>query len=288
MQGASIVPPYVLVGHSLGGAFIRAYQHLYPGEVVGMVFVDPVTENVADDPSRYAALRQVQSSILSHGSDGTRAEAEFLFADCDRHCTALRSLVPPTDLPLTLLVARRDRPPGWEDLVTAVYQPWVMASPLGRMTITPDSSHYIQNDEPELVVESTRRTVFPNALSILSRIIAQEGVDGAVRRYREMKQRYPSDLLNEKTLNSLGYAQLYPHGTRSASPKNVADAIRIFSVNAEEYPQSSNVYDSLAEAYLLAGNREDALRNYRKSLSMNPNNASAAEHVRELEKSASH
>lgn len=33
-------PPYVLVGHSLGGIYVRVYQNLYPGEVIGMVLVD--------------------------------------------------------------------------------------------------------------------------------------------------------------------------------------------------------------------------------------------------------
>jgi len=70
--------------------------------------------------------------------------------------------------------------------------------------------------------------------------------------------------------------------------KNAADAVRIFSVNAEEYPQSYNVYDSLAEAFMVAGKREDALKNYRKSLQMNPDNTNAAERVRKLETSSPH
>ena len=286
LQKAGIAPPYVLVGHSLGGALIRGYQHLYPGEVVGMVFIDPISESIADDPERWAHMKQEQGSMLSDASEATRGEMDFVTADCDRHCAALRSLVPPPDLPLSLLVARRDRPPGWEQLVTTVYQPWIMASPFGRMTITPDSGHYIQNDQPDLVIESIRRTVFPDALTVLSKAIAQQGVDAALQRYREMKQRYPPDFLNERTLNSLGYAQLYAHGTSFAGVNNAEAAIRIFSVNAEQYPQSANVYDSLAEAYMVAGKREDALKNYRKSLEMNPDNSNAANRIREIETSS--
>jgi pimeloyl-ACP methyl ester carboxylesterase len=282
LQRAGVAPPYVLVGHSLGGALIRAYQHLHPSEVVGMVFVDPITESIADDPERWAVMKREQSSMFAHGPDGPRSEMEFLLTDCDHGCAILRSFVPPKDLPLTLLVARRNRPPGWEQLVTAVYEPWIMASPFGSMTVTPDSGHYIQNDQPELVVESTRRTVFPDALSVLSKVFAQQGVEALLQRYHEMKQRYPADLLNERTLNSLGYAQLYRYGTSSAGLNNPAAAIRIFSMNAEEYPQSPNVYDSLAEAYMVIGKREDALKNYRKSLEINPNNANALERIRQL------
>jgi pimeloyl-ACP methyl ester carboxylesterase len=41
LAAASIPPPYLLVGHSLGGVFIRAYAGYFPGEVSGMVFIDP-------------------------------------------------------------------------------------------------------------------------------------------------------------------------------------------------------------------------------------------------------
>src|SRR5579864_9477628 len=40
LQAAGIAPPYILVGHSLGGYNVRLYQNLYPKEVIGMVLVD--------------------------------------------------------------------------------------------------------------------------------------------------------------------------------------------------------------------------------------------------------
>jgi pimeloyl-ACP methyl ester carboxylesterase len=41
---ANISPPYVLVGHSLGGEYVREYAHEYPAEVAGIVLVDPGSE----------------------------------------------------------------------------------------------------------------------------------------------------------------------------------------------------------------------------------------------------
>ncbi len=43
LRRANVPPPYVLVGHSFGGLLIRAYASLRPGEVAGLVFVDPVS-----------------------------------------------------------------------------------------------------------------------------------------------------------------------------------------------------------------------------------------------------
>ena len=45
LTAASIKPPYLLVGHSLGGMHVRLYADVYPKEVVGMVLVDPSHED---------------------------------------------------------------------------------------------------------------------------------------------------------------------------------------------------------------------------------------------------
>jgi pimeloyl-ACP methyl ester carboxylesterase len=45
LRTASIPPPYILVGHSIGGMFVRAFQRRYPAEVVGMVLVDATPED---------------------------------------------------------------------------------------------------------------------------------------------------------------------------------------------------------------------------------------------------
>jgi Flp pilus assembly protein TadD len=57
--------------------------------------------------------------------------------------------------------------------------------------------------------------------------------------------------------------------------KKYKEAIAVFQLNVESYPQSSNVYDSLGEAYMNDGDKPEALANYRKSLQLNPNNRNA-------------
>jgi pimeloyl-ACP methyl ester carboxylesterase len=44
LKAKAIAPPYILVGHSAGGLFVRVFAHLYPKEVAGLVLVDPATE----------------------------------------------------------------------------------------------------------------------------------------------------------------------------------------------------------------------------------------------------
>jgi tetratricopeptide (TPR) repeat protein len=77
-------------------------------------------------------------------------------------------------------------------------------------------------------------------------------------------------------LNSLGY--------RLLQLKRVKDAIEVFRLNAEIYPHSSNVYDSLGEVYVLDGNKELAIKNYRRSVELDPKNKNGIEKLRSLEK----
>lgn len=45
LESAQIRPPYILVGHSFGGLLVRAYAAHHPGEVAGLVLVDPLSAN---------------------------------------------------------------------------------------------------------------------------------------------------------------------------------------------------------------------------------------------------
>lgn len=60
------------------------------------------------------------------------------------------------------------------------------------------------------------------------------------------------------------------------------EAIKVFQKNVQEYPESSNVYDSLAEAYAAAGKKELAIENYEKSLKLDAKNENAKERLKKL------
>jgi cytochrome c-type biogenesis protein CcmH/NrfG len=56
-------------------------------------------------------------------------------------------------------------------------------------------------------------------------------------------------------------------------------------LNVESYPESANVYDSIGEAYMIKGNKEEALMNYEKSLKLNPKNKNAEDNIKKLKAS---
>ena len=87
------------------------------------------------------------------------------------------------------------------------------------------------------------------------------GVARARKIYADARARTPDAILfPEGELNLFGY-QLLQNG-------NAQDAATVFELNVEAYPQSANTYDSLSDAYLALGKREEALRNAEKAIAL--------------------
>jgi glyoxylase-like metal-dependent hydrolase (beta-lactamase superfamily II) len=104
-----------------------------------------------------------------------------------------------------------------------------------------------------------------SAISMMLEAIEKEGLEAALKRFASMKAgKGKKGGFNESDFNSLGYELL--------QAGNVGGAIAVFKLNVEMYPSSWNVHDSLAEAYLEAGMKEEAIRYYRKSIELNPQN----------------
>ena len=62
----------------------------------------------------------------------------------------------------------------------------------------------------------------------------------------------------------------------------IQDAIGVFELNVAEYPDASNPYDSLGEAQMKAGDKAQAIKNYKKALELNPDMESAKEALKTL------
>ena len=75
-------------------------------------------------------------------------------------------------------------------------------------------------------------------------------------------------------MNRTGYARLGQGG--------VNEALTLFRMNIEAYPESFNVYDSYGEALMAHRQYELALKNYTRSVELNPGNASDREKLAQL------
>jgi CubicO group peptidase (beta-lactamase class C family) len=110
----------------------------------------------------------------------------------------------------------------------------------------------------------------------LYKAVISKGATEALREYREWRKgRAASEVLNEGQMNRLGYDLM--------GARKLKDAIEVFKLNVEDYPESANAYDSLAEAYLNDGNKELAIKNYQRSIELNPNNTNGAEALKKIQ-----
>lgn len=99
--------------------------------------------------------------------------------------------------------------------------------------------------------------------------------DLAVNEYKNARKNLAEAArLNENQVNRLGYWLI--------SRKKIKEAIEVFKMNVEDYPQSSNAYDSLGEAYATNGDKELAIQNYQKSVELNPNNTNGIQALKRL------
>lgn len=106
--------------------------------------------------------------------------------------------------------------------------------------------------------------------------LRRRGFAHALEVYDELKRRDPAFRPAEADLNDWAYRMLNGGGR----PK---EALEIFKLNAFLYPDSANVYDSLAEAFEANGLREPAIKNYRRSLELDPGNRNAARRLKQLD-----
>lgn len=83
-------------------------------------------------------------------------------------------------------------------------------------------------------------------------------------------------IIKERKINQFGYDFI--------NTGNFEDAIEIFKINVALYPKSSNVYDSLGEAYLAKKDTLNAEINFKKALSINPENSSAQHFLTKITK----
>jgi CubicO group peptidase (beta-lactamase class C family) len=146
----------------------------------------------------------------------------------------------------------------------------MQAGNLGR--INRDLTNIIYNQPYEMPKQSVAE--------VLMKTFTERGdVAAIVRQYRELKATQAATYsFAESELNTLGY--------QLVGAKKLKEAIEIFKLNVEAYPQAANAYDSLGEAYLTAGERELALENYRKAVALNPQNSNAVAIIKNLENPA--
>lgn len=156
LQKAGVKPPYVMVGHSFGGIYVRVFADMYPNEVAGMVLIDPSQESFNDwlNKNLPDQVKAAQSNIAKAG-EGVQAE----FAEVDTSYSQARVAKVPAGIPVTLLTATEDEtmPAEARRLWIEKHKEWLATIPGSKHIVVEKTTHFIQAQQPALVIETIKQ-----------------------------------------------------------------------------------------------------------------------------------
>jgi len=195
LQAAHVQPPYILVGHSMGGYDVRVYANMFRNDVVGMVLVDsshPDQENrFPPELKSMEGSWQREAEFLEYGmpfgiprllslceDDPVQRAAECNWHSAHEGAAEMKAFSQSAaqaagagslgDMPLAVLSHDPDKPSAElpPDLAKSTNQAWekmqeelAHLSTRGTQTVAKNSGHYIQLDRPELVIDAVRNIV---------------------------------------------------------------------------------------------------------------------------------
>jgi pimeloyl-ACP methyl ester carboxylesterase len=166
LSAAHVSPPYIFVGHSLGGAVVQLFAHVYPNEVAGLVLVDPEDGRLLDrlkarlPKEEWEAREKTLRQMMAGASPAQNAEIESSKSSGKALATAL----PIPDVPVVLLTGTLKDPtfpgnPTEQDLKLELHEELLKSVLHGDHVLVPNSRHYIQEDSPQLVTDAIQKVV---------------------------------------------------------------------------------------------------------------------------------
>ena len=158
LEKSGVKPPYVMVGHSFGGIYVRVFADMYPKEVVGIVLIDPSQESFNDWLKKNQAdrLKAAQGNIAK-ASEGVQAE----FAAVDTSYEQARVAKVPGGIPVTLLSATEDEtmPEEGRKVWIENHKEWMATVPGSKHIIVEKGVHFIQTQQPALVIDTIKQVL---------------------------------------------------------------------------------------------------------------------------------
>lgn len=160
LREASIAGPYVLVGHSFGGAYIRSYAKKFPRDIVGMVLVDSTHEN------QYAGFASTGYVLPPMPPDQNPERTDVVAALKEIGEEKWRADIPLAVLTHGRAIAVQAFPNVTPEQAASIEKLWLELqrdltgrSSEGRLIIAEKSGHYVHRDEPGLVTQAIRDVV---------------------------------------------------------------------------------------------------------------------------------
>jgi glyoxylase-like metal-dependent hydrolase (beta-lactamase superfamily II) len=115
-----------------------------------------------------------------------------------------------------------------------------------------------------------------SAVREVAQSLDEDGLEAGLRKYKALAAAGEAEVFfDENGFNMLGY--------RLLGQNRVDEAIAVFEINVERFPESWNVHDSLGEAYAVKGDTGKAIELYRRSVELNPENVNGVQALERLQ-----
>ena len=166
-------PPYILVGHSLGGLYVQLFAQRLPDDVCGVVMVEATHPDDRAVGELQPVWVRVANSVLRIGNPLRRDRGFDEIRWVDRTCLQIEHAPPFPDVPLAVVTAARP-PPSREMTVEAADVRWtnqealVALAPDSRQFHAAGSSHYPQLSEPTVIVDAVRWVIERQPQSVVT------------------------------------------------------------------------------------------------------------------------
>jgi len=173
LHAAHVTGPYVFAAHSFGGIFARLYASTYPDEVVGMVLVDALSEKVKSGltPEQWKLYVNFGFTKPTPGFEKYK-DIETLDVNASLDQMEKAAAAKPLR-PMPFFVLTQGQPfdlSPWQplpaDFPRVLDKAWHAAqdqlatlAPTAKHTVATKSSHYIQIQEPQLVIDAIKEVV---------------------------------------------------------------------------------------------------------------------------------
>lgn len=152
--GLNIKPPYILVGHSFGGVNVSVYAHEYPEEVAGLVLVDSTPVNYRE---------RFLPTMTSDFQEAYRKQfvREGNYEEFMESLGQLKEYEETLSMPVLVLSAgKKDHySEASQELWNDMQRELALISSKGECVLAKNSAHYIQRDEPQVVIKAVEKLI---------------------------------------------------------------------------------------------------------------------------------
>lgn len=165
-----IKPPYILVGHSLGGLVVRCFVNMYPKKVAGLIFIDGGYEReyidglkirTQADKIKYTELFKTFLNVPGRSKGHNDESNSFFDFDSTNYSTdgkIVKDLKLPKNIPISVYLTEviDEQDPyskQQKEIRLSYFENWKKESPQLKIITTSKSGHFIQLDEPNLIID---------------------------------------------------------------------------------------------------------------------------------------